>query len=218
MNTNAVELQAYVNSMGADPWYEKTGMLGMGLFGSCVASIALFLIILYIIGVISQYREKKTWLVPGKRYWLEIGRAGAIWVKSWIGIATPRAMIDRGDSKYMRLTREMLDYGLLKADEVMSQIGATYPGGYMKKAFDCENFARLRAQLASFYISRHYGIEGFGVPVGTVGYSRDGKDPHEDVQALLDGSTILTLINAYPYGKEIAMSEVERDSINFDVI
>jgi hypothetical protein len=117
----------------------------------------------------------------------------------------------------MKLVREQFNYGLDKADMIIFQIGAAYEDFYVRRTFDCEDHARLRAALAIFFIAKEYGVKGKGVPIGTLGYVRDDGARHVDVQAIVAGEGRV-LANAYAGRSNPALSKREEKSIFLDVI
>ena len=214
--TNAIELQKYINTTGAEPWFENSGMLGLGLFGSLAATALLFLVILYVIGVIQQYRKNKRWMNLGKRYWFEVLRGLGISMKTWSGIATPRAYVSRSDGKYGKLTfeeaRSCLEYArgmMMPCMDLMS---------YKSRSFDCENFAMAMHSFASLYASRNFLDSGEGAPFFLFGYTRKDGKKHVILRVVIDGKTN-AYFEPYPegqYSKALRLTKQEIASCDLD--
>jgi hypothetical protein len=227
METN--ELQDYIETISVSPHVGTatkegySGMLGMGEGMSLLASFMLSLILAYVIGCF--YSKKKTgkMLVPNKEYWFRFFKYLCLPFYGAAGIdAIKTGTYDRADKKYHPLTKKQFDEAEAWASSTMTSMGITYPEAYKQRAFDCENFARIKAQLMVFRLSQTVpNCTGAGFPIGTLGLLRHGKkdQPHEMVHANIVGSKEYYLAEAYPSSNVLRTIEpAEKKTINFDVM
>lgn len=172
MNTNdLVELGLYVESLAPETeWYEHAGILGLSPLASLFATLALFLIILYVLGVIYHKKEKGRWLIPDARYWLEIARGLGISMKTWAGLPTPRAFHISEDAYYHNPSALEALNAAEKVRAGMQADGWSL-ATYRRRTVDCEDFCyRFKADMAMALAP--VTPANRGVAVGIVGYTR----------------------------------------------
>lgn len=225
METNAVDLQAYVDSVSATTPEHISGMLGLGLFGSCVALMILFYLIMVVIGIIHQRKENKRWLVPNKEYIMEIGRGIGIHYKTIMGIPCPRAFVSRSDAYYYKPTPAEFDEAAAAVRKDMRDNNWTLDE-YSKRQNDCEDFAMKMACEIRKYITDKWGskIGAKGVAVGFIGYVIDhGKNKgvgHVDVIAYLNNGEkrVQWPYPAEKYAEPKTLSVKEWKSVNLNIL
>lgn len=155
--------------------------------------IAILFIVFYAIGVVRIKHETGLWLMP----W--------VWSQgiflSLFGVFPRMRVGHSGDSEFMDLTLEMATEAHAYACEMMIQEGVVYPEAYVKRQFDCENFAQAMKHYFDIYISREYHREDKGVPTRIMGYRMDDGRGHAIMVAQVDGKSVY--YNSYPKKGEI---------------
>lgn len=217
---NAVVLQQFIEDNAAAPWYESTGILGLGLFGSFAATLILFLLIMYIIGGVNQYRKTKKWLIPNGRFWLEIGRGLSIAIKTWSGKPTPRIFKDSSDGKYANLSFGQIEDCMSWAYTQMRLLGVTYHQRYNWRVFDCEDFAFFLKAFATLRYRNAYAQDKAGAPFALFGYYKDGnkKKPHVCIKAFSDGKPVFYEVYPDPeYSGQLKITQKGIDSMNLQL-
>jgi len=121
---------------------------------------------------------------------------------------------------YLEITQEQFEEADAWADGILRELNITYEKSYKRRTFDCENFSRLKAALITLYLSRTIeNSEGFGIPVGTLGFKRKGTEAHEIVHAKIKGKTDYYLSEPYPdHPHKWYITGAEKKTIDFDVM
>lgn len=230
----AMELQADIDSQhqanveSGEDWTQKKGMLGLGLFGSLVATLSLYVFIaVFIIGGINSHKATgKFWSHLNKRLIFEIGRATGILNKSLVGIPTPRMYVDSSDGKYKAVPESMFKEAYSQACHLMNAQNWSYKGDnptYKYRVLDCEDFAmKMKAEMTK-YLADTYGdyFKGHGIPITLFGYTRDsdGKG-HVVVKTLIREMNVadecIVFVEPYAerFGIDTNLSETEVASNN----
>ena len=136
-------------------------------------------LIFYTIAVIQTKRSLDRWLLLWQ--WLD-----GIW-KSLFAILPGLGERNSGDGVFMELSKEQVKEGLSRACYLMEIDGITYPEAYIKRAYDCENFAQAMKHHFDRYIATYHGIERRGIPTSVVGYTMEDGRGHAVLQITVEG-------------------------------
>lgn len=183
-------------------------MIGLISFGIAV-------LVLYIIGVINQYRTTKTWLIPSGRYFSEICRAMGLVALAITGQKTPRNNATSADTNYAPLDPFVAEEALRQARETMISLGITYTKAYKPSQFDCEDFAMVMKGLATYYASKILGGDKVGIPYSLFAYVRRDKagkltQPHVDLRV----ETTEGYRYCQPYPEHVEPVEIDEEELN----
>lgn len=220
MNTNnisAAELQAYVNSLqDSTQWYDLPGMLGVSALGSLMGTLLLSVLIRYAIGVYHNKKHNGFWLLPDKRFWFEVFRGLSIFWKTFAGIPTPKAFMDRSDGEYEGVPPLKIVEGVNFVHNKMEREGWTLQA-YESRVLDCEDFAmKMKVELTKYY-STVYDVVDAGVPVSLFGYKRDKDNRFHVVVRVLDWTGKSHYYEAFPgYPDALTLTPRELLSCNLD--
>lgn len=204
-------LLEYTQEISVSPQINNSGMFGLGLFGSLVATVVLFYIIAYVIGGFTSLKRKEGWLIPNKQWLMKVLKANVYAVRAVMGMNLPRFVV-RNDSEIGTLTDEEVEDCLRYARLTMKGLGITFRDAYRSRSFDCENFAMLFASLAA-HRGATFVPEGKGVPIGIFAYTKKSGQGHVCVQA--NGR----FYEPYPnYEEELELTNGEKESCDLDLM
>jgi hypothetical protein len=82
-----------------------------------------------------------------------------------------------GDSVFAKLTEAQLQSGLASAYKAMTELGITYEDAYIKRSFDCENFAETAKCFFDLHVSNMVKV-GEGIPSEVVSYTDTKRGGH----------------------------------------
>lgn len=220
MTNEALEIQKYVDQITVAP-VDEGGMLGLSVLGSLLATFIFAWIVAYIIGMIAQYKEDKTWMLPDKRYWLNLCRSSSIFGKAFAGFAAPVSYVERSDAYYYTPTQDEFDEALLVVHQLMTDGGWTI-ADYQKRSKDCEDYAMKMSVEIRNYIATTWSdtVGEKGVAVGIVGYTRDVDGLGHVIVVAWIGDDV-KYYEPYPgekYLQEKSMSQTELDSIYMSIM
>lgn len=235
VTAQAIEIQSYLDDrheerveIGED-WTTSKGMLGLGVFGSFVATVVLYhLILIFIFGGIRGKKEDGKWWTPfNTRFVFEVGRAIGILNKAWCGIATPRGYAETSDGKFGRVSRELYIDAWKAAAAKMKEEGWGYKKteevtdpSYAYRTLDCENFAMKMKVEMEKYIADTAGdqLENLGIPISLIGYIiESGKNAgkgHVVVGCRIDGGPDIYFQPYWEVDEPLVLTQKEIDSIN----
>jgi hypothetical protein len=123
----------------------------------------------------------------------------------------PKFTWNTADSKFCTITAAQFDSVMLDARNEMVDDGILYPNTYIKRAFDCENFAMAMKSRFDFLFADRYGKEGLGIPTRLFPYTKDSGGGHVCFAANIEGKE--RHFEVYPqdqYFKELHLSEREK--------
>jgi hypothetical protein len=179
-----------------------------------------FCLVMYIIGIIRNYKADNGFLKPDVRYFKNISKSMGIWIRSFAGIAPPAPQIERSDKYYYKPTQDEFNEALLVVHQMMIAGGWTIEN-YTSRAKDCEDYAMKMAVEVRNYIATTFPerVGKKGVAVGNIGYTRKDGAGHVIVMAILKNG--VKYYEPYPgdkYLKPKTMTERELDSINMSIM
>jgi hypothetical protein len=125
----------------------------------------------------------------------------------------PSLTWNTADSKFCTITAAQFDSVMLDARNEMIDDGIIYPNAYIKRAFDCENFAVAMKDRFDFLYADRYGKEGLGVPTRLYPYTKDNGGGHVCFAVRIEGTE--RYFEVYPqdeYFKELHLSDREKDT------
>ena len=186
-------------------WYHKTGMLGMGVFGSAVATLIAAWLIAFIIGCI----RKKGW-VGTKEYWFTNFHVIALIFKAWAGMYTRFKIEDRRvEVRWFNISIEDIDASEKYANKKMIEAGWTYPRGYVDDWSDCTEFAEVKVfYMKEWFFKNKQPRKGHALPIFTTAYTDDKRGGHVIVECLTEKGFVY--YDVYPnYETKKVMSKAE---------